>query len=188
MSHLDGLKNNKALNKTKKRLKQRFWTEIYQVRKGGREGGREGVPGRLNKQQIADACAHISFPLLMSLPPSLPPSLPFFLQGAKMFYLSGVINHKYLKGEIRNITLYISRMVRREGGREGGRERCVDIKCVSFSRPKSLLLIVFSLPPSLPPSLPRNTAPSPGATPTPTSWSIALKTSRARRSWPRPRR
>ncbi|EWM28338.1 ribosome biogenesis protein bms1-like protein, partial [Nannochloropsis gaditana] len=61
MSHLDGLKNNKALGKTKKRLKQRFWTEIY--------------------------------------------------QGAKMFYLSGVINHKYLKGEIRNITLYISRMV-----------------------------------------------------------------------------
>jgi ribosome biogenesis protein BMS1 len=31
MSHLDGLKNNKALGKTKKRLKQRFWTEIYQV-------------------------------------------------------------------------------------------------------------------------------------------------------------
>ena len=27
-----------------------------------------------------------------------------------MFYLSGTINHKYLKNEIRNITLYISRL------------------------------------------------------------------------------
>jgi len=43
MSHLDGLKNNKALGKTKKRLKQRFWTEIYQVvSEGARDGGREG--------------------------------------------------------------------------------------------------------------------------------------------------
>ncbi len=32
VTHLDALKNNKALNKTKKRLKQRFWTEIYDVR------------------------------------------------------------------------------------------------------------------------------------------------------------
>jgi ribosome biogenesis protein BMS1 len=60
VTHLDALKNNKALNKTKKRLKQRFWTEIY--------------------------------------------------DGAKMFYLSGTINHKYLKHEIRNMTLYISRL------------------------------------------------------------------------------
>lgn len=32
VTHLDALRNNKALNKTKKRLKQRFWTEIYDVR------------------------------------------------------------------------------------------------------------------------------------------------------------
>lgn len=31
-------------------------------------------------------------------------------QGAKMFYMSGVVNNKYLKNDIRNLTLYISRM------------------------------------------------------------------------------
>lgn len=31
LTHLDLLKNNKALKKTKKRLKTRFWTEVYQV-------------------------------------------------------------------------------------------------------------------------------------------------------------
>jgi len=53
------MKNNKALKKTKKALKHRFWTEIY--------------------------------------------------QGAKMFYFSGLINGKYLKTEVRNLSLYISR-------------------------------------------------------------------------------
>lgn len=32
LTHLDGMRNNKALNKTKKRLKHRFWKEVYQVR------------------------------------------------------------------------------------------------------------------------------------------------------------
>jgi ribosome biogenesis protein BMS1 len=27
-----------------------------------------------------------------------------------MFYMSGVVNNKYLKNEVRNLTLYISRM------------------------------------------------------------------------------
>lgn len=31
LTHLDLLKNNKALKKTKKKLKMRFWTEVYQV-------------------------------------------------------------------------------------------------------------------------------------------------------------
>ena len=31
LTHLDLLKNNKALKKTKKKLKSRFWTEVYQV-------------------------------------------------------------------------------------------------------------------------------------------------------------
>lgn len=31
LTHLDTLKNNKQLKKTKKRLKHRFWTEVYQV-------------------------------------------------------------------------------------------------------------------------------------------------------------
>lgn len=31
LTHLDSFKNNKTLRKTKKRLKHRFWTEVYQV-------------------------------------------------------------------------------------------------------------------------------------------------------------
>uniref|UniRef100_A0A667ZBR4 BMS1 ribosome biogenesis factor n=1 Tax=Myripristis murdjan TaxID=586833 RepID=A0A667ZBR4_9TELE len=31
LTHLDSFKNSKALRKTKKRLKHRFWTEVYQV-------------------------------------------------------------------------------------------------------------------------------------------------------------
>ena len=33
LTHLDLLKDNKSLKKTKKKLKTRFWTEVYQVRK-----------------------------------------------------------------------------------------------------------------------------------------------------------
>ena len=31
LTHLDVFKHSKSLKKTKKRLKQRFWTEVYQV-------------------------------------------------------------------------------------------------------------------------------------------------------------
>lgn len=31
LTHLDLLRNNKSLKKTKKKLKHRFWTEVYQV-------------------------------------------------------------------------------------------------------------------------------------------------------------
>ena len=31
LTHLDLFKDNKSLKKTKKRLKNRFWTEVYQV-------------------------------------------------------------------------------------------------------------------------------------------------------------
>lgn len=31
LTHLDGMKNNKTLTKTKKKLKHRFWKEVYQV-------------------------------------------------------------------------------------------------------------------------------------------------------------
>lgn len=31
LTHLDHFKQNKQLKKTKKRLKNRFWTEVYQV-------------------------------------------------------------------------------------------------------------------------------------------------------------
>ncbi|CAM0136481.1 unnamed protein product [Umbelopsis sp. WA50703] len=60
LTHLDKFKNNKTLRTTKKRLKQRFWTEIY--------------------------------------------------QGAKLFYLSGVINGKYPNMEVQNLSRFISVM------------------------------------------------------------------------------
>lgn len=31
LTHLDHFRENKTLRKTKKRLKHRFWTEVYQV-------------------------------------------------------------------------------------------------------------------------------------------------------------
>ncbi|KAM9984186.1 hypothetical protein ACTFIZ_003891 [Dictyostelium cf. discoideum] len=58
LTHLDGFKNNKKLKKTKKKFKDRFWTEIY--------------------------------------------------EGAKLFYLSGIIHGKYPKVEIHNLARFIS--------------------------------------------------------------------------------
>ncbi|KAG2234524.1 hypothetical protein INT48_007337 [Thamnidium elegans] len=60
LTHLDKFRNNKTLKTTKKRLKNRFWTEIY--------------------------------------------------QGAKLFYLSGIINGKYPNMEIQNLARFISVM------------------------------------------------------------------------------
>ncbi|CAM9384481.1 unnamed protein product [Chrysoparadoxa australica] len=60
MTHLDKFRNVKTLRAARKKLKQRFWSEIY--------------------------------------------------QGAKMFYMGGVINGKYPKVEIRNLSLYVSRL------------------------------------------------------------------------------
>jgi len=58
-THLDQFRTTKNLQKTKKLLKHRFWTEIY--------------------------------------------------DGAKMFYFSGCINGKYLKNEVKQLSLFISR-------------------------------------------------------------------------------
>ncbi len=60
LTHLDGFKDNKRLRTTKKTLKQRFWTEIY--------------------------------------------------QGAKLFYLSGLVHGRYMKNEIMNLSRFISVM------------------------------------------------------------------------------
>ncbi|KAF7721972.1 Glycoside hydrolase 2 (Mannanase, beta-galactosidase) [Apophysomyces ossiformis] len=60
LTHLDKFRNNKTLRTTKKRLKHRFWTEIY--------------------------------------------------QGAKLFYLSGIINGRYPNMEIQNLSRFISVM------------------------------------------------------------------------------
>ncbi|KAI9254273.1 hypothetical protein BY458DRAFT_579990 [Sporodiniella umbellata] len=60
LTHLDKFRSAKALRATKKRLKDRFWTEIY--------------------------------------------------QGAKLFYLSGLINGRYPNLEIQNLSRFISVM------------------------------------------------------------------------------
>ncbi|MCJ8738552.1 hypothetical protein PDJAM_G00037160 [Pangasius djambal] len=60
LTHLDSFKNVKSLNKTKKRLKHRFWTEVY--------------------------------------------------QGAKLFYLSGMVYGEYQTQEVKNLGRFISVM------------------------------------------------------------------------------
>ncbi len=66
LTHMDMFKNSKQLKKTKKRLKHRFWTEIY--------------------------------------------------QGAKLFYLTGIINNEYRKQEVHNLARFISVMKFKEMG------------------------------------------------------------------------
>jgi len=60
LTHLDSFKNNKVLQKTKKVMKHRFWTEVY--------------------------------------------------QGAKLFYLSGMVHGDYQKTEVHNLGRFISVM------------------------------------------------------------------------------
>lgn len=60
LTHLDSFKDSKKMRKTKKRLKHRFWTEVY--------------------------------------------------QGAKLFYLSGMVNSEYQKTEVHNLCRFISVM------------------------------------------------------------------------------
>ncbi|XP_053270057.1 ribosome biogenesis protein BMS1 homolog [Pleuronectes platessa] len=60
LTHLDSFKNNKALRKTKKNLKHRFWTEVY--------------------------------------------------QGAKLFYLSGMVYGEYQTQEVKNLGRFIAVM------------------------------------------------------------------------------
>ena len=60
LTHLDSYKNNKVLQRTKKIMKHRFWTEVY--------------------------------------------------QGAKLFYLSGMVHGEYQKTEVHNLGRFISVM------------------------------------------------------------------------------
>ena len=47
LTHLDMFRNNKQLRKTKKRLKHRFWTEVYQVRNLILDSMRDLSPNKL---------------------------------------------------------------------------------------------------------------------------------------------
>ena len=58
LTHLDLLKNNKTLKKTKKKLKTRFWTEVYQVVK--------------NEQTLNLCCFHVLVQHVNLFIPSLP--------------------------------------------------------------------------------------------------------------------
>lgn len=60
LTHLDGIRNPQRVKELKKKLKHRFWTEIY--------------------------------------------------QGAKLFYLSGIINNRYPIQEVLNLSRFISVM------------------------------------------------------------------------------
>lgn len=60
LTHLDAIKNAKALRRRKKELKHRFWTEVF--------------------------------------------------DGAKLFYLSGILHGEYLRNEIKNLNRFISVM------------------------------------------------------------------------------
>lgn len=66
LTHMDLITNNKQLKKTKKRLKHRFWTELY--------------------------------------------------QGAKLFYLTGLVNNEYRRNEVHNLARFISVMKFKELG------------------------------------------------------------------------
>lgn len=109
LTHLDGYKDNKALKKTKKALKHRFWAEIYQGEQALRvlawvcfvivcvaDGGGRGT---------AERRSHTRLPRL-----SLPPQLSPCSLGAKLFYLSGIRHGKYLNREVLNLARFISVM------------------------------------------------------------------------------
>lgn len=102
LTHLDGFRDTKALKKTKKALKHRFWTEIYQGRAGAGLGWGWGVlrarrsPRPVRWPWLSEVLgARSGEPTTASLSPLLP--------GAKLFYLSGLKNGKYLKREVHNL-------------------------------------------------------------------------------------
>ena len=58
LTHLDSFKNNKTLKTTKKRLKHRFWTEVYQGAKLFYLSGQ--IHGSYPKQEIKNLGRFIS--------------------------------------------------------------------------------------------------------------------------------
>ena len=105
LTHLDGFRDSKALKKTKKALKHRFWTEIYQGGCGGGAGrGGGGVGAGLGDHLLGGNCGGAADGGYVCSPPLVPPSLPPLpAAGAKLFYLSGVRNGKYMKREVHNL-------------------------------------------------------------------------------------
>lgn len=92
LTHLDSFKNNKTLRKTKKRLKHRFWTEVYQVRW-------QNDTMRLQSSWQAAASSW-----------SWSSACDGTFQGAKLFYLSGMVYSEYQTQEVKNLGRFISVM------------------------------------------------------------------------------
>lgn len=87
LTHLDSFKDNKALRKTKKTLKHRFWTEVYQVK-----------PRTMMRSWLSwYECGIKSSPCWTA-------------QGAKLFYLSGMVYGEYQTQEVKNLGRFISVM------------------------------------------------------------------------------
>lgn len=84
LTHLDSFKNNKTLRKTKKNLKHRFWTEVFQVKLI--ESGQKWY------QMKSFIC------------------YTWTNQGAKLFYLSGMVYGEYQTQEVKNLGRFISVM------------------------------------------------------------------------------
>lgn len=94
LTHLDGFRDVKRLKKTKKALKHRFWAEIYQ-------GAFCALPGPCSVSTTSCSllpCLGMCRRSLAGLPAT----------GAKLFYLSGMRNGKYLQREVLNLARFIA--------------------------------------------------------------------------------
>lgn len=90
LTHLDLLRTSRTQRRTKKSLKQRFWTEIYQV------------PEERARLKGEERCGKSFY--------YIPKSCPVPSQGAKLFYLSGLIHGQYPRAEISNLARFVSVM------------------------------------------------------------------------------
>ena len=102
LTHLDHFKDNKLLNTTKKRLKHRFWTEVYQV---------------CDRYICAtyDYCWrwcswYAVFAMCVFAQCVVTFCFWYFVvsQGAKLFHLSGLVETEYQKTQIHNLCRFIS--------------------------------------------------------------------------------
>ena len=94
LTHLDGFRDVKRLKKTKKALKHRFWAEIYQ-------GASRALPAPC--YVLTASCALLPCPSTCCCSPA-----GLRATGAKLFYLSGMRNGKYLQREVLNLARFIA--------------------------------------------------------------------------------
>ena len=114
LTHLDHFRNNKALRKTKKRLKHRFWTEVYQVRHSRVELEHTLVSYlKIMLLGYSEVGLDTEWGEMAFSEPQTSTMLLYthsFHQGAKLFYLSGMVNGEYQRTEVQNLGRFISVM------------------------------------------------------------------------------